>query len=184
MVVRQPDLSNAVENLAVKLGIYRLFGRIKRRYYKMWVIRRCASFSEPLKVNGRTVVTHSTYLGRNVNFNGMEILGGGKVSIGDNFHSGRGCLIITENHNYEGDAIPYDNTYILKDVEIGDNVWLGERVIVLGGVAIGEGAIIQAGSVVTKDIPKYAIAGGHPAKVFSQRNAEHYERLKQERRFH
>jgi acetyltransferase-like isoleucine patch superfamily enzyme len=57
-------------------------------------------------------------------------------------------------------------------------------VIVLGGVSIGEGAIIQAGSVVVKDIPKYAIAGGHPCKVFKYRDIEHYEKLKKERKFH
>jgi acetyltransferase-like isoleucine patch superfamily enzyme len=77
-----------------------------------------------------------------------------------------------------------DNTYIYKDITIEDQVWLGSRVIVLGGVTIGEGAIIQAGSVVVKDIPKYAIAGGHPCKVFSQRDIEHYEKLKLEGLFH
>ena len=68
----------------------------------------------------------------------------------------------------------------IYDVVIEDNVWLGNRVIVLPGVTIGEGAIIQAGSVVVKDIPKYAIAGGHPAKVFSSRDKDHYEMLKKE----
>ena len=53
-----------------------------------------------------------------------------------------------------------------------------------GDVTIGEGAIIQAGSVVVKDIPKYAIAEGSPAIVFSQRNVEHYEELKKKKRFH
>jgi acetyltransferase-like isoleucine patch superfamily enzyme len=54
----------------------------------------------------------------------------------------------------------------------------------LGGVSIGEGAIIQAGSVVVKNIPKYAIAGGHPATVFKYRDIDHYERLKAEGKFH
>jgi acetyltransferase-like isoleucine patch superfamily enzyme len=48
----------------------------------------------------------------------------------------------------------------------------------------GDIIIIQAGSVVVKDIPKYAIAGGHPAKVFKYRNIEHYEKLKKEGEFH
>lgn len=104
---------------------------------------------------------------------------GSKVTIGNNSHSGPGCLMISQNHNFDGGTkIPYDNTYIYKDITIEDQVWLGSRVIVLGGVTIGEGAIIQAGSVVVKDIPKYAIAGGHPCKVFSQRDIEHYEKLK------
>ena len=93
-------------------------------------------------------------------------------------------MIITQNHNYEGDAIPYDTTLIIKDVVIGNNVWLGNRVIILGGVTIGEGAIIQAGAVVVKDIPPYAIAGGNPAKVFKYRDKEHYEALKALGKFH
>ena len=56
--------------------------------------------------------------------------------------------------------------------------------IVLGGVTIGEGAIIQAGSVVVKDIPKYAIAGGHPCIPFKQRDIVHYLKLKKEKKFH
>ena len=70
------------------------------------------------------------------------------------------------------------------EIVIEDNVWLGNRVIILPGTHIGEGAIIQAGSVVVGEIPKYGIAGGHPAKVFKYRNAEHYEKLKKEGRFH
>lgn len=86
---------------------------------------------------------------------------------------------LSQNHNYDfGKAIPYDDTYIAKDVSIGDNVWLGDRVIILGGCNIGEGAIIQAGSVVAGNIPPLAIAGGHPAKVFKYRDEEHYNILK------
>ena len=93
--------------------------------------------------------------------------------------------MISQNHNFnKGSKIPYDNTYILKNIVIEDNVWLGDRVIVLGGVRIGEGAIIQAGSVVVKDIPKYAIAGGHPAVVFAKRDIDHYKILKQKGAFH
>lgn len=105
------------------------------------------------------------------------------MSIGDNFHSGGELILITQDHNYEGESIPYDDTYILKDIIIEDNVWVGTRCIILGGVTIGEGAIIQAGSTVVSDIPKYAIAGGHPAKVFSYRNQDHYRNLKKAGKF-
>jgi len=54
----------------------------------------------------------------------------------------------------------------------------------LGGVRIGEGAIVQAGSVVVHDIPKCAIVGGNPAKVFKYRNKVHYYELKKAGRFH
>jgi len=107
-----------------------------------------------------------------------------KLKFGDNFHSAKGCKIMTDLHNYEGNALPYDNTVISKKVEIGDNVWLGDNVTILGGVTIGNGVIIQAGSVVVGNIPDYSIAGGHPAKVFKQRDVEHYHKLLKEKKFH
>jgi acetyltransferase-like isoleucine patch superfamily enzyme len=56
-----------------------------------------------------------------------------------------------------------------KPVIIEDNVWIGCRCIVLKGVTIGAGAIVAAGSVVTKDVPPYSIIGGVPAKIISRR---------------
>lgn len=157
---------------------------IKKWWYTRIVKKTCKSYGKDLRVNYPTSVTGNTVLGNNVNFNGLDIRGGGEVTIGDNFHSGEGVLLITQNHNYEGERIPYDSTYVLKGIKIEDNVWLGDRVIVLGGNTIGEGSIIQAGSVVTSDIPACAIAGGHPAKVFAYRDKEHYYELKQRKMFH
>ena len=159
--------------------------KIKKRYYLHRCKRLSKSYGDNLKVNGESYTTPYTTLGDNVNFNGMKIQGNGNVIIGDNFHSGIECMIITSTHNYDnGKAIPYDDTIISKDVIIEDNVWLGNRVIILSGVKIGEGAIIQAGSVVVNDIEKYAIAGGHPAKVFKYRDIQHYEQLKKDKKFH
>lgn len=55
------------------------------------------------------------------------------------------------------------------DIVVGDDVWIGYNAIILSGVHIGQGAVIAAGAVVTKDIPPYAIAGGVPAKVLKYR---------------
>jgi acetyltransferase-like isoleucine patch superfamily enzyme len=154
-------------------------------FFTLLVKKQVRSYISPLKVNGFSIISKNTILGKNVNFNGMRISGCGLVTIGDNFHSGKDCLMISQNHNFNnGEKIPYDNTYICKDITIEDNVWFGDRVIVLGGVTIGEGAIIQAGSVVVNNIPKYAIVGGHPAKVFSQRDVKHYDSLKKQGKFH
>lgn len=142
------------------------------------VERTAASYGPGLRVNAPSSVTPRTWLGSNVHMNGLEINGGGTVRIGSNFHSGPDILLITQNHDFDGgDAVPYGDTYVLKDITIEDNVWLGARVIVLGGVTIGEGAIVQAGSVVVSDVPRCAIVGGHPARQFSTRDVEHYERL-------
>lgn len=162
-----------------------LSSRLHTRYYQQKVSNTAEEVGSDLSVNGPSWVSENTILGDNVNFNGMAVRGGGTVKIGDNFHSGPDCLIMTRNHNYDnGSAIPYDSTYKYKDVEIGDNVWFGARVTVIPGVTIGEGAIIQGGSTVTSDIPKGAIAGGHPAEVFDRRDMEHYERLKAKGKFH
>jgi acetyltransferase-like isoleucine patch superfamily enzyme len=145
-----------------------------------------ASVGKDVKANRNTRVTSRTYLGNRVSFNGMQIRGQGKVVIGSYFHSGWDCLILTSTHNYDGGScIPYGpgNEDIHKDVKIADFVWLGDRVTVLGGVEIGEGVIVQAGSVVTSDIPPLAIAGGHPAKVFKYRNEKHYNMLKAQGKF-
>ena len=149
------------------------------------VLKYVKSHKGEVFVGGKTRLSRNTILNRNPNFNGMIVNGGGKVVFGDNFHSGNDCLIITGIHNYDyGNKIPYDETYIEKDVIIGDNVWFGSRVTVLGGVTIGEGAIIQAGAVVVKSIEECGIAGGNPAKVFKFRNKDHYYNLKAKGKFH
>jgi chloramphenicol O-acetyltransferase type B len=160
--------------------------RRMRSAYWTWRVRRASAEAGPrLKVNGRSLVNRSTRLGTNVNMNGLQVIGPGPVTIGDNFHSGRGCVLYTHNHNHDSEvALPYDDTYVVQPVTIGDNVWLGDDVVVLPGVTIGEGAIIQVRSVVVADIPPLAIAGGHPCRAFTKRKAERYHRLKAAGRFH
>ena len=93
-------------------------------------------------------------------------------------------MIITQNHDYDfGETIPYGSDYILKTVVIEDNVWFGSNVLVTGNVNIGEGSIIAAGSVVVQDIPKYSIVGGNPAKFIKYRDIDHYEKLKNAKKF-
>ncbi len=171
-----------VRNLLIKiLQVIKLW---KTVFWSLIVKVQCAGYEGRVRVNRKTKVTKYTFLGSNVNFNGMDITGCGQVHIGNNFHSGSECQIITSMHNYDdGEAIPYDSTNIHKRVEIEDNVWLGNRVIVLGGVCIGEGAIVQAGSVVVSDVSACSIVGGHPARVFSQRDLSHYNKLKALKKF-
>jgi len=155
-----------------------------RSLYTFIAKRQLKTYGEGLRVNNKCVFNRNVEVGNNCNFNGFCVSGGGKVLIGNYFHSGKECLIVTSNHNYEGELIPYDYTSINKTVTIGDCVWFGHRVIVVGNVNIGEGAIIAAGSVVVKDVPPLAIVGGNPARVIKYRDSEHYYKLKSEGKFH
>ena len=58
------------------------------------------------------------------------------------------------------------------DIIIDDDVWIGENAIILSGVHIGQGAVVAAGAVVTKDVPPYAVVGGVPAKIIKYRFEE------------
>ena len=163
----------------------RLRNRLVHFAYGLPVRLKAKRVGKALHCGGAVHATRFTELGDHVYFNGMWASGNARLVIGDWFHSGDGLRIFTRNHNYDkGDAIPYDRTYITRDVTIGDFVWIGVQVILLPGTTIGEGAIIQAGSVVHGNIPAYAIAGGNPAKVFAQRDIEHFQRLKAEGKFH
>ena len=80
--------------------------------------------------------------------------------------------------------LPYDDKYLVQDVEIGDNVWVGADVTLLPGVKVGEGAVIAACSVVTGEIPPLAIVGGVPAKVIKYRDKDKYYKLVAENKFY
>jgi len=122
------------------------------------------------------------------------------ISLSDNVHigdyadiDGRGGVFIqkgvvmlkhvsiySSEHYFDGGdlkAIPFDNRIILKPVYIGEYTWIGRDAIILSGVKIGKGAIIGAGSVVSKDIPDYAIAVGNPAVVKKYRDKNIFEKL-------
>ncbi|MBL8659964.1 MAG: acyltransferase [Rhodospirillales bacterium] len=93
---------------------------------------------------------------------------GVRISAAQAVTIGRGCwlgddamIMDTDQHSVDNrDAPP-----ARQRVSIGDNVWLASRVIVLKGVSIGQGAVVAAGAVVTKDVPAYTLAAGVPAKV-------------------
>lgn len=96
----------------------------------------------------------------------------GQVIIGDNVMMGPDCIVYTVNHAYSDLNKPMCQQGFskMKPVTINNDVWIGGRVIILPGITIHNGAIIGAGSVVTKDVPAYAIVGGNPAKILKWRN--------------
>ena len=85
----------------------------------------------------------------------------GGIRIGDNCLIGHNVTLATLNHDFN----PDNRTAIYpKPVRIGNNVWIGSDSTILPGITIGDGAIIGAGSVVTKDVPANTIVAGNPAR--------------------
>lgn len=109
----------------------------------------------------------------------------GGLQIGSNVIFAPQIKILTSSHNYESDRIPYSSVKdILKPVIIEDHVWIGAFSIILPGVRIGEGAIIGAGSVVTKNVEKFSIVGGNPAKHIKFRDVDRFLKNKSLESFH
>lgn len=153
--------------------------------YRLKFNKMAKQVGKNLSIGGPSYINCNTTIGYNCGFSGVSVNGKGNLKIGDHFRSGSELLFLTQNHNYEkAKCLPYDNEYIYKDIEVGDCVWMGARVTILPGTKIGEGVIVQAGSVVHGKIPKLAIIGGNPAKVIKYRDSEHYEKLKSEGRFY
>lgn len=98
-----------------------------------------------------------------------------KIIIGDNCLTGK-WVTITDNSHGTSDieelkVSPLHRKVVSKGpVIIGNNVWIGDKATILPNVKIGDGVIIGANSVVTKDIPPYCIVGGNPAKIIKQVN--------------
>lgn len=92
------------------------------------------------------------------------------IDIGKNVNFSTGVQIWTEQHDHRDPFFRCNSTENYK-VVIGDRAWLGPRTLILHSVHIGEGAIVAAGSVVTKDVPPYSIVAGIPAKVIGERNS-------------
>ncbi len=109
------------------------------------------------------------------NYN-CTILDVAKVKIGDNCQMAPNVAIYTAGHPVHPDTRNSGYEYGIE-VTIGDNVWIGGNTVICPGVHIGDNVVIGAGSVVTKDIPDWAIAAGNPCKVLrmiTEEDRRHY----------
>lgn len=93
------------------------------------------------------------------------------VSIGDYVMMGPDCHIYTQNHKHEFSDVPFllQGYEAPKPVIIGNNVWIGGRVVILPGRKIGNNVVIGANSVVTKDVSDNCIVAGNPARIVKQK---------------
>jgi acetyltransferase-like isoleucine patch superfamily enzyme len=96
---------------------------------------------------------------------------GGEISIGNHCQIAQFCTLVASNHTTETakymiDA-PWDGTK--TSINIEDDVWIGANCVILPGVRIGRGAVIGAGSVITKDVPNHSIVAGVPGRFIRRR---------------
>lgn len=95
---------------------------------------------------------------------------GGGIEIGKNVLIGGYVHLLAENHRYDHPEKTISEQGVTrKGIIIGDNVWIGNNVVVLDGITIGKNCVIGAGSVVTKSVPENSIAVGNPARVLRSR---------------
>lgn len=113
-------------------------------------------------VNPRLTIGDDTVIQPHVHIGAAE-----SVRIGQGVLMASHVYITDHDHDWSDphDPVISNNRLIVAPVEIGDYVWLGERVMVLKGVTIGERSIIGAGSIVTRHVPPYSVAVGSPACV-------------------
>lgn len=88
-----------------------------------------------------------------------------RIRIGDHVAVAPEVSFFAAGHDYRQLSLP-DTA---ASITVGNYVWIGARSVILQGVTIGEGAVIAAGSVVTRDVPPYTVAAGVPARVIKKR---------------
>ena len=110
-------------------------------------------------------------IGKNVVvMNGCLMMSAGSITIDDNVQIAANVQLISNNHD------PYErNVITCKPVHICKGAWVGAGSTILPGITVGKHAIVGAASVVTKDVPNYAVAVGNPAKVIKYLDKDKFE---------
>ena len=155
--------------------------KLTSQLYSIAIRRRAKSCGKNLLVLGPGVnVTGNTTIGDGAGFGKrVKIFGDGPVSIGRRAVLAEDSVVYTQVHDYDhSDVLPFGWGFTYPETSIGDYAWIGIKCIVLPGARIGEGAIVQAGSVVMGVVPPCAIVAGNPAKVIGWRDIDHYNKLK------
>lgn len=147
---------NKIPSRHIRFGYYKLLGA---------KIGKDAGFSRRVEISypkGLNMLGNASVGG----FSLLDARGG--ITIGKNTNISSYVKIITGSHDIDDPNFTAD----FRPVVIGDYVWLGTGAIVLQGVTIGDGAVVAAGAVVTKDIPPYEVWGGVPAKYIRKRGED------------
>jgi acetyltransferase-like isoleucine patch superfamily enzyme len=169
--------------------LIRLWARVRTKFFSRYYALFVSAPSGYLTVTGKCIITlegifeleKGLYI-RSRNYNRVEISVGkeGKLKIGENVFINQGARIVAattvtigSNTHIGDESIIIDNDFHgVKDnppkkgpIEIGSNVWIASRAIILKNTKIGDNSVVAANSVVTKDVPPYCLVAGNPAKI-------------------
>ncbi len=139
--------------------------QLLRPYFAAFGSKSTISVQTRIIEPGRISVGHRSNL---PNWSVMD--GRGGLEIGDDCLLGFENIILTSTHRSESTNVPMrEQGMYAAPVRIGNDVWTGCRVVIMPGITIGDHAIVGAGSVVTRDVPEWAIVGGVPARFLADR---------------
>jgi maltose O-acetyltransferase len=147
-----------LHGLGLRIYLYR---RIGMKVGRGCVIRRGVYLGSPNELE----VGDGSFLGR------ASLYCTGGVKIGKNVNVSDGAVIITAKHDVNSPT--FEASY--EPITIQDWAWIATNAIVLAGVTVGEGAVVAAGAVVTKDVAPYTVVGGNPAKVIAERKRQAFD---------
>lgn len=136
--------------------------------------------SKTSRINGRVCILSPDGLtiGSDVRIGrGCHFHCAGGVLIGDNTQISRNVIIYSSNHNYNGAAVPYDDSEVLQPVIIGRHVWIGMNACILPGVTIGDGAIIGLGAVISRNVDAGSIVVGACQRIVGSRDLQRFAEL-------
>ena len=141
-----------------------------RAFFAKGFIRHCG---KNVNIEHGAIISSKLSIGDNSGV-GVDCVCGGEVTIGDDVMMAPECVIFSTNHEFSDPDKPMrlQGYQEPRPCVIGDDVWIGRRVMIMPGVTIGSHSIIAAGAVVTKDVPEYAIVAGVPAKIIKYRKNE------------
>ncbi len=159
--------------------VYRLAkSRLANRLHSIFENAKGARLASTFKSCGQNVSVYmpvciadpeNVEVGNNVGISPfVQMWGGGGIKIGDGVMIGSHTAITSESHDYNQESM--HGTLLRKRVVIEDNVWIGAHSIIMPGITIRKGAVIGAGSVVTKDVEPNAIMIGAPARLLKYRD--------------
>ena len=154
---------NSFCNVLPKSNRTRLYGKISNRIRVFFARRIYNGISKKATIEkGASFVGVGNIVIEDFGCVGVRSLISSNVHIGEHTMMGPNVRIYTQNHLFNKELKKFEG-YEYKEVKIGKNCWIGDGVIILPGVSIGDGCIIGAGSVVTKSFGDYVLIAGNPA---------------------